>query len=107
MSVAERITLPDYQHTLARIGQAPASNRMYSHYQTFFTSWREVTGNIQNDLRQARRVGVDLAVDVGLGCHVGGSVWRVQRRHSRLTLAVEPQRQVAVSKSISAMAIFR
>jgi hypothetical protein len=64
-----------YQHTLARvIGQVPANNRMYSDDQTFFTSWRGVTGNIQNQPRQVRGFGLLQLGVLGFGLLVDGDV---------------------------------
>ena len=59
--------------------------------------WREVAGDVEDQLRESRRIGIDLAVGGGHDRHVvgDGSIQCVQRRDHRLVCAVRPQRQIA------------
>src|SRR5580698_10386507 len=61
------------------------------------TLWREVTGDVEDQLGQALGIRIDLAVTViRYDGHVGGdgTVACVQCRHLRLAFAVGPQGQV-------------
>src|SRR5664279_883821 len=58
---------------------------------------REVAGDVENQLRDARRISIDLPIGAGHDGHVGRDrpVQRVQGRNQRLGGAVGPQRQIA------------
>src|ERR1019366_6151625 len=58
---------------------------------------RKIAGDVEDQLRDPRRKGIDLSIGAGYDCHVVGdrAIQCVQGGDQRFRFAVRPQRQVA------------